>query len=139
MKKGLLLNGPLSRLIAHLGHGDGICIGDAGLPVPGGVERIDLAISAGLPPFLETLSAVTSEMYVERALIAAELAAEKPEFHGELSGLIGHLAKNQGNEIGIGSVAHEDFKKLTRDCKAVVRTGECTPYANIILYAGVTF
>ncbi len=33
VKKGTLLNGPISRVISLLGHGDSICIGDTG-PTP---------------------------------------------------------------------------------------------------------
>jgi len=31
------------------------------------------------------------------------------------------------------------FKRLTRDAKATIRTGEHTPYANAILQSGVDF
>ena len=41
--------------------------------------------------------------------------------------------------IKITKVSHEEFKKLTKESKAVVRTGECSPYANIILKSGVVF
>jgi D-ribose pyranase len=139
MKKAVLLNAPISRVISLLGHGDSLCVGDAGLPIPDGVERIDLAVRAGLPPFLETLSAITGEMYVERAMIATELQGNQSGLYAQLVKAVHHLARDQGNDIAIDAVSHEDFKDLTRDCKAVVRTGECTPYANVILYAGVTF
>ena len=139
MKKAVLLNAPISRVVSLLGHGDSLCLCDAGLPVPNGVERIDLAVHAGLPSFLETLPTITSEMYIERAVIATELLENKPEFHARLGEAIHRLAQEQGNDIAIDEVSHEDFKDLTRDCKAVVRTGECTPYANVLLYAGVTF
>ncbi|MCP3870555.1 MAG: D-ribose pyranase [Gammaproteobacteria bacterium] len=139
MKKAVLLNAPISRVVSLLGHGDYLCLGDAGLPVPDGVERIDLAVHAGLPSFLETLSTITSEMYVERAVVATELLENQPEFYARIREVIKHLAQEQGNDITIETVSHESFKDLTRDCKAVVRTGECTPYANILLYAGVTF
>ena len=51
MKKSGILHPELARVIASLGHGDGLCIADAGLPVPAGVLRIDLALGPGLPPF----------------------------------------------------------------------------------------
>ena len=42
--------------------------------------------------------------------------------------------------IELERVPHEQFKALTRDgTSAFVRTGECTPYANVILCSGVTF
>ena len=137
MKKAILLNAPVSRVVSLLGHGDSLCVADAGLLIPYGVERIDLAVRAGLPPFLDTFSALTTEMYVDRAVIAAELQENQPELYAQLLEAIQLVFRNQGNEIE--AVAHDSLKTLTQACKAVVRTGECTPYSNIILYAGVTF
>ena len=37
------------------------------------------------------------------------------------------------------TVSHEEFKRRSATARAVVRTGECTPYANIMLIAGVAF
>jgi D-ribose pyranase len=36
-------------------------------------------------------------------------------------------------------VPHETFKALTKDAKVIVRTGETSPYANVILVGGVNF
>lgn len=36
-------------------------------------------------------------------------------------------------------VKHEELKKITRESEAIVRTGECSPYANVILKSGVVF
>ncbi|MDW1631375.1 RbsD/FucU domain-containing protein, partial [Vibrio sp. Y176] len=41
--------------------------------------------------------------------------------------------------IEIKYVSHEAFKARTEQSRAVVRTGECTPYANVIFQAGVVF
>lgn len=73
MKKTPLLNVALSRLIASLGHGDIVVIGDAGLPVPPGVELIDLALTQGIPDFLSTLQVVLCEMQVEGHVLAQEI------------------------------------------------------------------
>lgn len=131
MKKNTLLNSDLSEVIARLGHGDMLVIGDAGLPIPEGPKRIDLAVCRGTPGFDTVLSAVLSEMQVESAVIATELAQGNP-------GLAGKLAQQLGN-AEIMQMDHEAFKALTAQAKAMVRTGECTPYANIILRAGVVF
>ncbi|MBI3904542.1 MAG: D-ribose pyranase [Pseudomonas fluorescens] len=134
MKKTPLLNIALSRLIASLGHGDLVVIGDAGLPVPTGVELIDLALTHGIPDFVSTLKVVLSEMQVESHVLAQEIFDKKPsalvaleELNGE--GVLGH------REL----LTHEQFKVLSRQAKAIVRTGECQPYCNIVLAAGVTF
>lgn len=49
------------------------------------------------------------------------------------------LESHQGNQIQVEFVSHETFKKFTLESKAIVRTGECSPYANVILYSGVPF
>ncbi|MEZ5703283.1 MAG: D-ribose pyranase [Burkholderiaceae bacterium] len=131
MKRTILLNAELSHLIATLGHGDMVVVGDAGLPVPSGVRCIDLALMQGIPSVAEVLRAVLSEMQVERVVIANEAMdaalGQLPAWCLPLSGM------------SLDKVSHTDFKGLTNQAKAVVRTGEFTPYANAILYAGVVF
>lgn len=131
MKKTALLNQPLSAVVAGMGHRDTLVIADAGLPVPPDVERIDLAVTAGLPPFIEVLAAVLAELEVEEAVIAAELVARSPAMHRLLIAALGG--------VPVHAIAHEQFKTETGAARAVVRTGEFTPYANVILVAGVVF
>lgn len=139
MKKTMLLNAQLSRCIASLGHTESLTICDAGLPIPLSVERIDLALTAGVPSFLQTLDTVIIEMYVERVVIAEEIKEKNPEIFTALLSKLSQIETNQGNKLQIEFVSHETFKKYTHQSKAVVRSGECSPYANIILYSGVPF
>ena len=139
MKKNMLLNAPLSHSIATFGHTDSLTICDAGLPIPNFVERIDLALSKGIPSFLDTLYAITDEMFVERVLLAEEIKQKNPEI---LTALLAHLTRletQQNNQINIEYVPHEVFKQHSHNSKAIVRSGECSPYANVILYSGVPF
>ncbi|EPL03950.1 D-ribose pyranase [Pseudomonas sp. CF161] len=134
MKKTPLLNVALSRLIASLGHGDIVVIGDAGLPVPAGVELIDLALTHGVPDFVTTLRVVLSEMQVESHVLAEEILLKHPPALQALDEL------SASGELGSRELlSHEAFKVLSRQARAVVRTGECQPYCNIALIAGVTF
>ncbi len=131
MKKTTLLNQPVSSVIAGLGHTDTLVIADAGLPIPEETRRIDLAVKAGTPGFIETLSTVLTEMQVEKAIIAEEMTQVSPEMFAALKEILGG--------IPIEMVTHLIFKEMTRNARAVVRTGEFTPYANVILVSGVTF
>ncbi|TCK61987.1 D-ribose pyranase [Seleniivibrio woodruffii] len=131
MKKGTLLNSRISAVISEMGHTDTIVIADAGLPIPAGVERIDLAVHAGLPDFVSVLKTVLSELKVEEATIAFEIAEKNPSVYQAIQELT--------KDVKINIVCHEEFKSITKRAKAVVRTGECTPYANIILHSGVVF
>jgi len=134
MKKTPLLNVALSRLIASLGHGDMLVIGDAGLPVPPSVELIDLALTQGIPDFVSTLKVVLSEMQVESHVLAEEILLKRPPALPELEALTARGAIGERRLL-----SHEAFKQLSRQARAIVRTGECQPYSNIVLVAGVTF
>ena len=136
MKKNLLLNSEISYVISKMGHTDTIIIGDAGLPIPEGVERIDLSISKGVPDFMPVLEAVISELEVEEITIAEEL-----ENTSENSKKIYHeiMELFEDKNIKINIISHEKFKEAVKKSKAVIRTGEFTPYANIILQSGVVF
>lgn len=134
MKKTPLLNVALSRVIAGLGHGDIVVIGDAGLPVPPGVELIDLALTPGIPDFASVLRVVLSEMQVERHVLAEEIIQAAPPALVEVERLRG-----EGVIGPCQLLTHAEFKVLCQQARAVVRTGECKPYSNIALVAGVTF
>ena len=131
MKKTALLHSELSALIARLGHGDMLVIADAGLPIPAETARIDLALTRNIPRFGDTLRVVLAEMQVERWIVAAETAATSPAIFAEMQALMG--------DTQVETVDHATLKALTRQARAVVRTGECTPYANMLLVAGVAF
>jgi D-ribose pyranase len=132
MKKTGILHADLSRLVASMGHGERLVIGDAGLPAPPGVPVIDLALCEGVPTFLETLAVVLSELQVERAIIDVEMAAVSP-----LMSAAFHAA--WPSDIALERIPHADLQVAARGAKAMVRTGEYTPYSNIILVAGVVF
>jgi len=139
MKKGRLLNAELSYVIARLGHTDTLTIADAGLPIPAGPQRIDLALTPGTPDFMQVVEAVTLEMQVESALIAEEIKQHNPQRHSELLAVLEALQQHQGNKIAVRYTSHEQFKQQTQRSQAVIRSGECSPFANVILSAGVTF
>lgn len=132
MKKSGVLHAELSRLIASMGHGDLLVIGDAGLPVPPGVPVIDLALREGVPGFLETLEVVLTELHVERATIDEEMATVSPAMSAAFQAA-------WPSAIALERVPHAELQETVRGAKAVVRTGEFTPYSNIVLVAGVVF
>jgi len=131
MKKTGVLNQPISAVLAGLGHTDSLVIADAGLPIPPETERIDLALTAGIPTFLDTLRTVLTEMQVERAIVAEEMLEASPATYRQITELL--------DKVPIDTLPHLAFKERTGSARAVIRTGEFTPYANIILIAGVVF
>ena len=131
MKKGIVLNSQISEVIANMGHTDLLAIADCGLPIPDTSKKIDLALTKGIPGFIEAVDVVLTELEVEEAIIAKEMLEKSPD-------LFAKLKESLGN-IPITFVTHAEFKQLTKSAKACIRTGECTPFANIILKSAPTF
>lgn len=130
MKKQGILNAALSNIIAGMGHTDLLVVADAGLPIPPGVPVIDLAVRCGVPSFADVLSAVANELQVEQIVMASE-ALQAGDPLPEVADLF--------PGVPLSDCPHEEFKQRTARARAVVRTGECTPYHNVILQAGVVF
>ncbi len=133
MKRQGILNSDISRVLSYMGHTDCIAVGDCGLPIPDEVERIDLALTFGVPSFMDTLKVVKQDMKIEKIVLAEEIKTANPKVLSEIEELF------KGEDIEVEYVTHVELKKQTNDCKAVIRTGETTPYANIILQSGCIF
>lgn len=139
MKKGVLLNSEVSYTISKLGHGDSIVVGDSGLPIPDSCIRIDLAVSKGIPSFLDVLDAVLSEQKIEEIVLAKETKEMNPDIYQGIISRINELENRESYKVKLTEVTHEDFKAMSKASKAIIRTGECTPFANILLKSGVVF
>lgn len=131
MYKDSMLNSDLNRIAGNLGHTDRLCIADCGLPVPAGVEKVDLALRPGSPAFWEVLSEVAGHLVVERVVAAEEIVEKNGPLYRDLCAYF--------KDVPIELVPHTEFKRQTASCVAVVRTGEASPFANVILQAGCLF
>ncbi|MBU5365411.1 D-ribose pyranase [Enterococcus devriesei] len=131
MKKTKVINSDISRVIAQMGHFDQLSIGDAGMPVPQTTEKIDLAVDNGIPSFMDVLNNVLEELEVQRIYLAEEIKTENPAM----------LKKIQDRlpETPVTFIPHSEMKANLKDSHAFIRTGEMTPYANILLESGVVF
>ncbi|GFI19994.1 D-ribose pyranase [Lactobacillus johnsonii] len=112
MKKTGVMNSNISRVIADMGHMDWLGVGDAGTPVPAETEKIDLSVRPGLPSFIDVLEEVLKEL---------------------------EAIKRTVPNVEIEFIPHSELKKDLKSSKAFIRTGEETPYSNVILESGVVF
>ncbi len=133
MKKLGILNSQISNVLSNMGHTDTICIGDCGLPIPECTKRIDISLTFGVPSFIQVLSTVLEDMKVEKVFIAREITENNPEALAQIKELI----KDSAAEIEF--IPHTSLKEKTKNCKAIIRTGEASPYSNIILQSGCIF
>lgn len=131
MKKDRLLNPEIVASVAALGHTEMLCIADCGLPIPEGTKTIDISVTAGLPGFLDVLKTVMTELVVESAIVASEIDEVNPGLMAETQAALG--------DIPVKRMPHEEFKKQLPAAKCVIRTGETSSYANVLLVGGVNF
>ena len=132
MLKGGILNPQMARVFAETGHMETIVVSDAGLPMPMNVERIDLAWKPNEPAYLDVLAEVLVHIVVEKAILADEIKLVSPEIHEQILRM---LPKN----IPIEYVPHIQLKEQTKGARAIIRTGEFTPYPSVILVAGCAY
>lgn len=131
MKKHGILNADLSYLVAGLGHKDLVMIGDAGMPIPAGVTIVDLAVTAGVPTFRQVMDALLEEMEVEYYYLAEEIKDHNPQLEDYI--------KKKLPELECEYMPHDALKEFSGNVKFAIRTGEFSPYPNVILRAGVVF
>ncbi|MCE5092956.1 D-ribose pyranase [Staphylococcus chromogenes] len=129
MYKTGILNSDISTVLSQLGHTDCIMIADCGLPIPEGVKRIDLALKFGEPSFMDVYTEISKHMAIASAMVAKEM-----QHHNNL------LFENLKEDFSdFKTVSHDELKRRSQNVKAIIRTGEATPYANIILQSDVLF
>lgn len=132
MLKSGIFHPQLNRVLSELRHKDMLVIGDAGLPIPKGVERVDLGWKAGSPGYLEVLEEIMKVLVIDEAIFAEEAKSVTPEFHEKAKKLL-------PKDTPLSYVPHTEFKKITADAKAIVLTGEFTGYTNVILVCGCAY
>ncbi|MDV6378761.1 D-ribose pyranase [Sporosarcina sp. GW1-11] len=129
MKKHGMINREIASVLARMGHTDQLTIADCGLPIPEGVPCIDLSYMLGKPSFTEVLFELLKDFEAEKLYIASAVKTENPTVYHDMKQL----------ECPIEEVTHEQLKEMTKRSKVIIRTGEATPYANVILQSGVIF
>lgn len=128
MKKQGILHPALNRILAETGHTDMLTICDRGYPVPMGAERIDLALTDNIPTVLDVLRAIDKEFVIDCIIVAEEMIAASPERFAAI--------QHEFSELRVESIPHVRFKELGCESRAVIRTGDATPYANMIIVSG---
>ena len=131
MKKMGIINSKIAAEVAKMRHMDWLSIGDAGMPVPAGTKQIDIALDQDMLTFMATLENVLQELKVQKIYLADEITTDNPK---QLENIKAALP-----DIEIEFMPHTELKQNLAKTHAFIRTGEMTPYSNIILESSVTF
>ncbi|MFW3591616.1 D-ribose pyranase [Staphylococcus caprae] len=134
MKKTEVLNSHISQAISTLGHYDLLTINDAGMPIPNDDKRIDIAVTKGLPRFIDVLENVLTEVEIQKIYLAEEIKTHNSKQLKAIKQLI-------NDHVIIEFIPHSKMKEMLQSPlnKGNIRTGETTPFSNIILESNVTF
>ncbi len=74
---------------------------------------------------------ISEHMAVEELTLAEEVKLSNSPVHNKLTAYF--------HDVPIRYIGHKDLKRSANDAKAVIRTGEASPYANAIVHSGVIF
>ena len=129
MKEIGIVNRDIAAVISEQGHGDLLMVTDAGFAIPLDVEVIDISLSENKPMVMDLLKELNKFFSVEKMYMSNETKEVSPSHFESVS-------KAFGDDVEVETIPHADLKKLSREVKAVIRTGDFTAYSNVILVSG---
>jgi D-ribose pyranase len=121
-----ILNPAINSLLSRVRHTNTLVIADRGFPYWPQIETVDISLVDDIPRVLDVLAAVKANFSVGRVFAAEEfLSVNAPAtvsaFEDAVLG------------IPITFVPHIEFKKRVPSAIGLIRTGDTTQYANLIL------
>jgi len=126
MLKAGILNPAINSLLSRVRHTNTLVIADRGFPFWPGIETVDISLVDDIPRVLEVLRAVRQNFVIGHAFMADEFRSHncletQQQFQAALDG------------ISISFEPHTQLKKRVPHAIGLIRTGDTTQYANLIL------
>ncbi len=127
MLKSGILNPHVNSLLSRVRHTNTLVIADRGFPFWPQLETVDLSLVDDVPTVLQVLAAVRANFALGQAFMAEEFLAHNPvEIQASFARAL--------DGVPIGYEPHErQFKPRVPQAIGLIRTGDSTPYANLIL------
>ncbi len=126
MLKTGILNPQINSLLSRVRHTNTLVIADRGFPFWPMIETVDIALVDDLPTVLQVLAALRGNFIIGKAWMAQEfLKANSPKTRAAFTGAL--------HGITLIHEPHVEFKKRIPHAIGLIRTGDTTQYANVIL------
>lgn len=129
MKEVGILNREVSKVISEQGHQDLLMVCDAGFSTPKDVEVIDISLKENSPTVVEFLNELKKFFSVEKIILANQTKNTNPSYFNEITSVF-------DDNPEVETIDHKELKELAKQVKAIIRTGDFTAYANVILVSG---
>ena len=124
-----ILNRGVAKVISEQGHHDLLMVCDAGFATPKDVEVIDISMKENQPRVVEFLNELKKFFSVEKIILAYQTKKTNPSYFNEIISVF-------DDNLEVETIDHKELKKLSESVKAIIRTGDFTAYANVILVSG---
>ena len=121
-----ILNPAINSLISRVRHTNTLVIADRGFPFWPQMETVDISLVADIPKVLDVLRAIRLNFVAGRAFMAEEFKVGNP------SPTVDQFVEAL-DHTSLSFEPHEQFKKRVPRAIGLIRTGDTTQYANIIL------
>ncbi len=124
-----ILNPAINSLLARVRHTNALVIADRGFPLWPGIETVDISLVDDVPTVLQVLAAVRGNFCIGEAFMAQEFVVEnsrktRNEFIRALRG------------CALTFEPHEQLRQRVPRAIGLIRTGDTTQYANMVLISG---
>lgn len=121
-----VINPDLQHLLCRFRHTNAIVIADAAFPSWPQIETIDLTLVRGIPTIIQVLDAILPNLKVGPIYMAEE-------FNATNSKAARNAFAKACRGVPITFEPHLEFKKRVPGAIGLIRTGDTTPYGNMIL------
>ncbi|MET0258118.1 MAG: RbsD/FucU domain-containing protein [Methylobacterium sp.] len=130
-----LLKGPLLAILADMGHGNEIAIGDANFGAANLATRLVEMPGVGADAILEAvLSLLPLDDFTDTPLAVMKGPAETKAM---FDGFQAIAERAEGRPVGVETIEPAEFVARTRAAYAVISSGERRLYGNVLLRKGV--
>jgi D-ribose pyranase len=121
-----ILNPQINSLLSRVRHTNTLVIADRGFPFWPMIETVDISLVADIPRVPDVLEAIRRNFTVGRFFMAEEFRIRNsPAMVERFASVM------QGPEVILEP--HPELKKRVPHAIGLIRTGDTTPYGNIIL------
>jgi D-ribose pyranase len=128
LKTGIL-NPAINSLLCRIRHTNTLVISDRGFPFWPQIETVDISLIDDIPKVLDVLQALTRNFVIAQAFMAEEfLSVNQPATKDAFTKAL--------NGTPILYEPHVIFKRRVPQAIGLIRTGDTTQYANLILESG---
>ena len=124
-----ILNPAVNDLLSRIRHTNTLVIADWAFPYWNEIEVIDLSLTKGIPLITDLLEVLAQNFKVGQIWQAEEFLATNTE--DKIKAFDTSFAEIP--DVQVTRLGHNDLKKMVPQAIGLIRTGDATPYGNIIL------